>query len=465
MTASPSLFRSVRRLALVSAIIGGSVVLHQSVQAGYPETFERVERLLGVGWGDGYQACRSSGIRPLADCPPRTYASQNNSPLQRMRGCESGKLARSFYDVFDNQCDRLGGCDGLSGGVGGTVAPMFAKSPQACDACDGSTPINWDALPSTAGPSIVRDANAAPMHAPVPQQPPAPRTVLESPATSGTDAVSPSSADPSSADPSNTDGSEDLLIDDSTSEGPVDSPSDIAPTPVAPADEGVSKNVSATASSDGDASDIKSSDTATDLLLPKRLDSPTTLTRRSQIQVGQDLPMQIHGEWPSESNTPPVVNEFITPDKDSANSNQTPDFDRADPNSEIQRLEDEMRSDTTNDLDSLLNEIESLGRVQSQPQVKRLPSPQTTQTSDPSPAVSPTIIRLPTTTSPGFEDTSRLDGTATSESTRIARLPERLPQQSATQPPSVSDPRPTKLPAAKRVFRDVPANLIIRQPR
>jgi len=130
-----------RKLAtrLTSLLAAAGIMAATPTSAGYPETYERMERLYGFGWGDGYHACRSSGARPLADLPPRTYSSRYNSPLERLHGCDTGNRAACFYDLFDQQCDAMGGCGGLAGQVVEPFPPSSGAT--SCDAsCDAMIP-------------------------------------------------------------------------------------------------------------------------------------------------------------------------------------------------------------------------------------------------------------------------------------------------------------------------------------
>lgn len=91
--------------------------------AEMPHPVERLGRLYGVCWGDGYHACRSSGFHPLADLPPvdrkAVKAASHHFPIvpRHQRGA-------TFYDRFDasnrsrfqpGECDSpgcdSGGCD------------------------------------------------------------------------------------------------------------------------------------------------------------------------------------------------------------------------------------------------------------------------------------------------------------------------------------------------------------------
>ncbi|MFK8110768.1 MAG: hypothetical protein AB8B91_01120 [Rubripirellula sp.] len=68
-----------------------------------PRPVERLGRVHGFGWGDGYHTCKPSGIRLIADLPPRSQT-QSVAP----------KRGKTFYDRFDAQnCDQPG-CDGCA---------------------------------------------------------------------------------------------------------------------------------------------------------------------------------------------------------------------------------------------------------------------------------------------------------------------------------------------------------------
>ena len=63
--------RVVLALASVAALAGSTVAT-----AGHPVSVQRLGRLLGFGWSDGYHVCRDSGLRPGADLPPQSYPDQ-----------------------------------------------------------------------------------------------------------------------------------------------------------------------------------------------------------------------------------------------------------------------------------------------------------------------------------------------------------------------------------------------------
>jgi len=61
---------------------------------------QRVGRLHGVCWGDGYHACRDSGTRPLDDLPPAqrtTAVGAHHARILPIHDCEGA----TYYDQFD----------------------------------------------------------------------------------------------------------------------------------------------------------------------------------------------------------------------------------------------------------------------------------------------------------------------------------------------------------------------------
>lgn len=57
--------------------------------AGFPEMVERVGRFCGCSWGDGYHACHSSGMRPMANLPPRSYQARTGNLGDKVMGCRA----------------------------------------------------------------------------------------------------------------------------------------------------------------------------------------------------------------------------------------------------------------------------------------------------------------------------------------------------------------------------------------
>lgn len=83
-------------LAVAAALLVPSVTV-----AELTTHIDRAGRLVGAGWGDGYHACESSGIRWGADLPPRSYSQRgsDSNPLHRVKALH--RAATTFYDRFD----------------------------------------------------------------------------------------------------------------------------------------------------------------------------------------------------------------------------------------------------------------------------------------------------------------------------------------------------------------------------
>lgn len=93
-----------RKRRWIIAVIA-ALVAPTAVRAEVSTHVNRLGRLVGAGWGDGYHACASSGRQWGADLPPRSYADRQQPSLQ----CR----AATFYDQFDwvPAHHQAGGCD------------------------------------------------------------------------------------------------------------------------------------------------------------------------------------------------------------------------------------------------------------------------------------------------------------------------------------------------------------------
>ncbi|MEM6778509.1 MAG: hypothetical protein AAF670_12695 [Planctomycetota bacterium] len=125
--AMTELTSSIGSLARIGAIVVGSQLQVATVVAGFPELTDRVGRFCGYGWGDGYHACRSSGARPLANLPPRSYSARTGNFADRWFGCPQEpacgvpscwshvdfnagigiSTGQTFYDRFDALAQQL----------------------------------------------------------------------------------------------------------------------------------------------------------------------------------------------------------------------------------------------------------------------------------------------------------------------------------------------------------------------
>ncbi|MCP4944772.1 MAG: hypothetical protein GY924_22710 [Planctomycetaceae bacterium] len=106
-------------------------------------------RVLGVGWSDGYHACKSSGRHCIADLPPQSYvAYQQHRAALRAKSCKKQNACSTVYDHFDAGCGSCcdGGCK-ITGGQCACDGQCAAENSPACDlgcdaVCDGTLEIS-----------------------------------------------------------------------------------------------------------------------------------------------------------------------------------------------------------------------------------------------------------------------------------------------------------------------------------
>ncbi|WP_404306747.1 hypothetical protein [Neorhodopirellula lusitana] len=107
-------------VALLGGLCAGGICNSEISTAGFPEVIERSGRFCGAGYGDGYHACHSSGLRPLANLPPRTYPARVGTLSEKINGCETcqprrlpgvdpiqAKHPETFYHRFDRYADQV----------------------------------------------------------------------------------------------------------------------------------------------------------------------------------------------------------------------------------------------------------------------------------------------------------------------------------------------------------------------
>jgi hypothetical protein len=91
------------RVFTAAAILGPTLA-----PAELPQPLQRLGRVHGVGWGDGYHVCERSGIRLMADLPPHSHAGHTTAR----------RPIATFYDHFDagrSGCDQTGcSCDSVT---------------------------------------------------------------------------------------------------------------------------------------------------------------------------------------------------------------------------------------------------------------------------------------------------------------------------------------------------------------
>jgi hypothetical protein len=151
MTLGKQKRRWIRATLLTSLLASASVA-----SADFTEPLNRFGRTFGVGWGDGYHACKSSGICLPADLPPQSYAARQ----KHAASLGVHQHGSTFYDQFD------------------------ASSGRACDSCDSApamTDIHGSQVTYGApevGPREAIADNGQPTFAPTPAMPIQPPTVL-----------------------------------------------------------------------------------------------------------------------------------------------------------------------------------------------------------------------------------------------------------------------------------------------
>ncbi len=127
----------VRRFFIAAVAVGGlvpacSMVSDGIAMAEHPQPANRLGRVAGAGWSDGYHACESSGARLLADLPPVGYAQRMDLNRTRLAThCPQASTApATYYDHFDRACDEAAAYSEQSGLQTMSVGPaMSADAP------------------------------------------------------------------------------------------------------------------------------------------------------------------------------------------------------------------------------------------------------------------------------------------------------------------------------------------------
>ena len=93
--------------ATVCLAAAGALTNSSTVLADVPAPIQKVARAIGIGWGDGYHACKDGGCRPGADLPPSSFSDRRSAkpvdtscqqvypagtlaPIRRQTDCQSG---------------------------------------------------------------------------------------------------------------------------------------------------------------------------------------------------------------------------------------------------------------------------------------------------------------------------------------------------------------------------------------
>ncbi len=106
--------------------------LSSIAHAEIPNKLQQLGRACGVGWGDGYHACRCSGFRPGADLPPEPYCYGNcRNGLCGSGHCGSGhcRLCGPVYEF------------------GAVIGAQAKARPCNCSQCSGATYLHHAVTP------------------------------------------------------------------------------------------------------------------------------------------------------------------------------------------------------------------------------------------------------------------------------------------------------------------------------
>ena len=138
--------------AIAATVIGcGSFAF-----ADTPQPVQRLGRLVGAGWGDGYHACDSSGIRPCADLPPKSYyqrfeQSCSTSRNTKIRSAAGNALGGAIGKLYGASSVRAtAGCDG--GGCDNASCDGVSCNGVSRHATDATIP-SWSEDAALSGPS------------------------------------------------------------------------------------------------------------------------------------------------------------------------------------------------------------------------------------------------------------------------------------------------------------------------
>ena len=128
--------------AIAHAGGAGSVAMAEAGSLGaVADACDCAGRLFGIGWGDGYQACKSSGEHCFADLPPRTHAAYKRHQAHlRSKACRKQAACSTVYDHFDAGCGTC--CDGDC-----HLAHQHAVCDGGCDSPGEVSPSDGEYLP------------------------------------------------------------------------------------------------------------------------------------------------------------------------------------------------------------------------------------------------------------------------------------------------------------------------------
>ncbi len=99
-------------------------------------------RIVGAGWGDGYHACQTSGLRLGADLPPRSYSQRATGRSTQGAHWQAGGVA-NFYDDFDAGSGRaVHRSQSLHQDIQGETSRIIIDGSRVIQSPRGSSPLS-----------------------------------------------------------------------------------------------------------------------------------------------------------------------------------------------------------------------------------------------------------------------------------------------------------------------------------
>ena len=146
-------------LAAITAI-GTSPLLISHANGG--ESLDRLGRLLGFGWSDGYHACSQDGFHLGENLPPRSYAADHALYAVSDRHAGHSYPAQASAPCTDcnehHRSTNVNGLDSLNGPMYGAVEETYSQ-PQRFETPEASTSIvNPPVMPAERNPDLMNDA-------------------------------------------------------------------------------------------------------------------------------------------------------------------------------------------------------------------------------------------------------------------------------------------------------------------
>ena len=151
-----------------AAAVGGGCVIPiemRMANADWPQAVDRLGRYCGVGWGDGYHACQSSGARPLANLPPRSYASRRQ-PAPHDRRHRPTEVIQSSHQPIATASVLAGRIESQPWHDPAPVRTPLQHPPTAWQPAMSATPQPIELRPAANAPARLPVRNADPTQKP-----------------------------------------------------------------------------------------------------------------------------------------------------------------------------------------------------------------------------------------------------------------------------------------------------------